>query len=142
MKKGIGLFILFSILSFSIISCGEEKKADTKETVKEEVNNETVAATEEVAEISFDLEAGKATYDKFCFACHKDGIAGSPKLGDKELWGPRAEKGWETLVKHVTEGYTGDAGIMPPMGTCMDCSEEDFKNAISYMMNEAGLSVK
>ena len=69
-------------------------------------------------------------------------MAGAPKLGNKELWGPRAEKGMSTLVKHVTEGYTGDAGIMPPKGTCMDCSEVDFINAISYMLKQAELEAK
>jgi cytochrome c5 len=140
MKKGIVLFILMSFATVLLTSCGGEKKPDAaKEEVKTEENAE---AASEVAEVTADFAAGEETYNKFCFACHKEGIAGSPKLGDKELWGPRAEKGMATLIKHVTEGYTGDAGIMPPMGTCMDCTEEDFRNAISYMLKQAELVAK
>jgi cytochrome c5 len=139
MKKGLFLFIMLAVFSFAMVSCGGEKKADdTKKEVKKEATEETA----EVAEISADLAAGEETYNKFCFACHKDGIAGSPKLGDVALWTPRAEKGMATLVKHVTEGYTGDAGIMPPMGTCMDCTEEDFINAIAYILDKADLVAK
>jgi cytochrome c5 len=138
MKKGIVLFILLSVFSFAMTSCGGEKKTDENK----DATTEAVEETTEVAEVSADLAAGEETYNKFCFACHKEGIAGAPLLGDKELWGPRAEKGMATLIKHVTEGYTGDAGIMPPMGTCMDCSEEDFRNAISFMLSKAELVAK
>lgn len=142
MKKGFGLFILLAVFSFALVSCGGEKKTDSASDSAEEAKTEAAAETAEVAEISADLAAGEETYNKFCFACHKEGIAGAPLLGDKELWGPRADKGMATLIKHVTEGYTGDAGIMPPMGTCMDCTEEDFRNAISFMLSKADLVAK
>lgn len=138
MKKGIVLFILLSVFSFAMTSCGGEKKTEESK----DATTEAVEESTEVAEVSADLAAGEETYNKFCFACHKEGIAGSPKLGDKELWGPRAEKGMTTLIKHVTEGYTGDTGIMPPKGTCMDCAEEDFRNAISFMLSKADLVAK
>jgi cytochrome c5 len=139
MKKGIGSFIFLTIISWSLMSCGGEKKTDGENG---QAKTEAADQTAEIADPSIDLAAGEATYNQFCFACHKDGIAGAPKLGDKELWGPRAEKGMATLVKHVTEGYTGDAGIMPPMGTCMTCTEQDFKNSISFMLSKAGLEAK
>ena len=137
MKKGLGLFILFAIFGFTLMSCGGEKKTEaTTENVTEEVQAEAVA------EVTADLAAGEATYNKYCFACHKEGIAGAPKLGDATLWGPRAEKGMPTLIKHVTEGFTGDAGVMPPKGTCMECEETDFRNAISFILSKAELVAK
>ena len=141
MKKGFGLLIMLAIFTFALVSCGGEKKAnETADAVKEEVKTET--ATAEVAEFVADFAAGEEIYDKYCFVCHKDGIAGAPKSGNKELWGPRAEKGMATLVEHVTKGYTGDTGILPPMGTCMECTENDFKNIISFMLNKADLTAK
>ena len=35
---------------------------------------------------------GKAVYDKVCFACHAESVAGSPKLGDKAAWAPRIKR--------------------------------------------------
>ena len=137
MKKELGLLLLFTVFTFALISCGGEKKTDTtKDVAKEEVK------AEEVADAGIDLAAGEETYNKFCHVCHKDGIAGAPKLGDKALWGPRAEKGMATLIKHVTEGYTGETGVMPLKGTCMDCSEEDFRNSITFMLKQAELAAK
>lgn len=137
MKKEFGLFILLAVFGFALISCGGEKKTDT---AAEETQTESAAV--EVAEVTADLVAGEEVYNKYCFACHKEGIAGSPKLGDATLWGPRAEKGMATLIQHVTTGFTGDAGVMPPMGTCMDCKEQDFRNAISFMLSKADLVAK
>jgi len=132
MKKEFGLFLLLAVFAFAMVSCGGEKKdketTETTEPVVEEVAATTSHAPETIA-----------LYDKYCTVCHKDGIAGSPKLGDATLWGPRAEKGMATLVKHVTEGYTGETGIMPPKGTCMECTEENFKNLITYMLDQAKL---
>jgi len=143
MKKGFVLLILMSVLSFAIVSCGGEKKTEeNKDAATEEVKTEAVEETAEVAEFVADLAAGEEVYNKYCFICHKDGIAGSPKLGDKELWAPRAEKGMVTLLKHVKEGFTGETGIMTPMGTCMDCTEEDLKNTISFILSKAELTAK
>ncbi len=36
-------------------------------------------------------------------------------------------------------GYTGKYGVMPEKGTCMDCTEQDLYDAISYMMDKAGV---
>ena len=53
---------------------------------------------------------GKAVYDKVCFACHQQSVAGSPKLGDKDAWAPRLKQGIDGLVQSVIKGK----GAMPP----------------------------
>lgn len=72
---------------------------------------------------------GKAVYDKACQVCHSMGVAGAPKAFDAAAWESRLGQGMDSLVKIVQQGK----GAMPPNGMCMDCSDEDFKNAIDYM---------
>jgi len=76
---------------------------------------------------------GQAIYQKSCQACHAAGVAGAPKLGDKEAWAPRIAQGMDVLVVNATNGKNA----MPPKGTCMDCSEEDLKAAIEYMVGQS-----
>ena len=54
---------------------------------------------------------------------------GAPKTGDQAAWKPRLDKGMDTLVKHVKEGYNA----MPPGGMCGDCSDEEYRALIEYM---------
>ena len=54
---------------------------------------------------------------------------GAPKVGDAAAWAPRLAKGNDVLLKHVVEGFNA----MPPKGTCMDCTDEDFKKLIEKM---------
>ena len=68
-------------------------------------------------------------YNSSCTFCHSTGAAGAPKTGDKAAWAPRLEKGMDTLVQNVMNGYKG----MPPKGMCNDCTAEDFKALTEYM---------
>lgn len=76
---------------------------------------------------------GETVYKGACFACHDTGAAGAPKRGDKAAWEPRVAQGIDTLKKHAIEGFTGKSGMMPPRGTCTNCSDEEIENAIHYM---------
>lgn len=76
---------------------------------------------------------GQAIYDSKCSLCHAAGVAGAPKLGDKEAWEPRIATGEDALLASVLNGKNA----MPPKAACMDCSEDDFKTAISYMISQA-----
>ena len=80
---------------------------------------------------------GKEVYDAACFICHASGVAGAPKFGDAANWGPRVEKGMDTLYKHSIEGFMGESGLMPPKGGRPDFSDEDVKAAVDYMVNNA-----
>jgi cytochrome c5 len=55
---------------------------------------------------------GEAAYSQVCSACHKDGINGAPKIGDKAAWGPRIAQGKDMLYKDAIAGK----GNMPPKG--------------------------
>ncbi|BEE11557.1 cytochrome c [Aeromonas veronii] len=79
---------------------------------------------------------GETVYKGACFACHDTGAAGAPKRGDKAAWDPRIAQGIDTLKKHAIEGFTGKSGMMPPRGTCANCSDEEIENAIHYMIDK------
>jgi cytochrome c5 len=70
-------------------------------------------------------------YGQFCFSCHAAGIADAPKFGDAESWRPRIAKGPALLLQSTVEGMTPG---MPPMGLCLDCSEQELADAIDYMV--------
>jgi len=91
------------------------------------------------AQTAVALKGGQAVYQETCTACHAEGIAGAPKIGDKKVWAPRIAQGFDTLVKHAIDGFTGKAGTMPPKG---GGSFEDVEvaRAVAFMANKAGAS--
>jgi len=80
---------------------------------------------------------GKAVYDQACMACHAQGVAGAPKMGDTEAWKDRIAKGKETLYEHSINGFQGEAGVMPPKGGFANLSDEEVKAAVDYMVEQA-----
>ncbi|MCL4114742.1 UNVERIFIED_CONTAM: hypothetical protein GTU68_053621 [Idotea baltica] len=80
-----------------------------------------------------DNEAGKKTYDQACAACHTTGVAGSPKLGDIELWSDRIENGKEALYTSAIKGK----GAMPAKGGQIAIPDEAIKAAVDYMVDNS-----
>ena len=76
--------------------------------------------------------SGEDVYNSNCAGCHASGVMGAPKTGDKATWSARekAQGGLDGLVATAKAGVNA----MPPMGTCMDCSDAELKSAIEYMM--------
>ena len=74
--------------------------------------------------------SGSDIYSAHCFACHTAGVAGAPKIGVLEEWEPRLAKGMSVLMATTKNGINA----MPPMGTCMDCSDEELQSAIDHML--------
>ena len=83
------------------------------------------------AAASSEPRGGQTVYDASCFACHATGVAGAPKLGDAAGWESRIAAGLDTMVTNAINGING----MPPMGTCMDCSEDEIRGAVQYMVD-------
>lgn len=72
-------------------------------------------------------------YNGVCAACHGTGAAGAPKVGDAASWSPRIAQGNDTLYKHALGGLN----MMPPKGTCGDCSEDDIKAVVDLMVSKS-----
>lgn len=85
---------------------------------------------------------GKAVYQQACGLCHEQGIAGAPKISDKEDWQQRLNKGEKTLIDHAINGFQGSTGIMPPKGGQMHLSDEEVRMSVLYLLNVNGLSEK
>jgi cytochrome c5 len=81
-----------------------------------------------------DAAKGQAVYDGTCATCHKTGLMGAPKLGDKAAWAPRIKKGNQVLVDNATKGFKGAVGVMPPKGGKATLSDGDIANAVAYMI--------
>ncbi len=77
-------------------------------------------------------DPGEAVYNKACQACHATGAAGAPLLGNKEAWQARIDLGLDALLQTAITGK----GAMPPRGTCADCSDDDLKAAIAFMVSK------
>jgi len=77
--------------------------------------------------------SGEEIYKTKCQVCHAAGVAGAPKFGDKAAWAPRIAQGMDTLVQHSITGLNA----MPPKGTCMDCTDEQMKAAVEYMVDNS-----
>jgi cytochrome c5 len=93
---------------------------------------QTAAATAKPAAKAGPVD-GKAVYDKVCFACHQQSVAGSPRLGDKEAWAPRIKQGLPTLVQSVLKGK----GAMPPRGGNPALSEAEARAAVEFMVGQS-----
>lgn len=78
-------------------------------------------------------KSGSDVYGTFCRACHDAGLNDAPKFGDAEAWAPRVAKGVEALLQTTKSGLD----LMPPMGLCMSCSDDELKAAIDYMTGPA-----
>ena len=74
-------------------------------------------------------KSGSDVYGTFCRACHETGLNEAPKLGDADAWAPRLAKGMEELLRTTRNGLN----VMPPMGLCMSCSDDELEAAIEYM---------
>lgn len=77
--------------------------------------------------------SGKAIYDSSCFICHAAGIGGAPKFQNVEEWAPRIAKGQDALWESTINGLNA----MPARGTCMDCSDDELRAGMDYILDAA-----
>ncbi|MFZ0791177.1 MAG: c-type cytochrome [Chromatiaceae bacterium] len=96
------------------------------------VNTDAAAVAAAPATAAVSDDPGAATYNRVCQACHATGAAGAPLLGNKEAWQPRIDQGLDVMLQTAINGK----GAMPPRGTCTNCSDEDLKAAIEYMVSQ------
>ncbi len=93
---------------------------------------ETAAAVPAVAEpVKLELtKLGESTYKSSCFACHDNGVANSPKLGDKAVWAPRIANGLASLHTGAVKGK----GAMPAKGGNPSLTDQAVIEAVNFMV--------
>ncbi len=77
--------------------------------------------------------SGALLYRQYCVNCHGSGAAGAPQVGkDHRLyWSHEVEEeGFDTLVQEAIHGINA----MPPRGNCYDCTDEEIRQAVLYML--------
>ncbi len=90
------------------------------------------ASSSDVSVAANSTGGAQTNYQKTCATCHKIGVAGAPKLGDKEQWAPRIAKGLDVLY---ASSINGMPPAMPAKGMCFSCSDDDLKAIVDYMVD-------
>lgn len=130
MKKSSHLMLLALLIAI-FSGCAGGGSSESKESTK---------AAKPKKELTYDLENGKAVYDRVCMACHLTGVAGAAKITETERWAEVAPKGLKELQQSVINGIPdGKYGVMPERGSCTDCSDQDLLDAVTYILDKAGV---
>lgn len=124
----LSAFALTALLS----ACGKEAPKTEAPAAPVAVVSPAPAAPVANAEIS----PGEAVFKKTCAMCHQSGMAGAPILGKKDDWAGRVEQGMDTLLKHATEGYTGQKGMMPAKGGNAALTDAEIKATVEFMVGK------
>jgi cytochrome c5 len=109
-----------------------ENSNDTADTT---AVSTTMAQADTAAAAEQGPRTGEQVYQQFCSTCHKTGVANAPKFADKAAWEPRIAKGKDVLYQSAMNGVAGTA--MTPKGSCMNCSDDELKAAVDYMVENA-----
>ena len=80
--------------------------------------------------------AANPVYEQNCMACHGQGVAGAPRVGEVEAWKERLPKGIDAMVIIVIDGVQGYSGAMPPRGGNPNLSDEQIREAVQYMLDQ------
>jgi cytochrome c5 len=91
----------------------------------------TTGSTASTAAAASGPRSGEEVYNAACFICHTTGVGGAPLLGDAAAWAERTDKGADALWATMQNGL----GAMPAMGTCMDCSDDELRAGMDYLVN-------
>ena len=141
-SRSHSVFKQIIVTSILILSCNAIAAEDmSREAIEAriqpvgQVRTETVvpAAVSDGKPVVVAARSGESIYTEKCSVCHAMGVAGAPKFGDKGAWAPRKAKGEAILVKHAISGINA----MPPRGTCMDCSDDEIKATVKYMLSKS-----
>lgn len=107
----------------------EEDVAATEEEAGDEA---AVAETEEANGGASDLDGAALYASSGCAACHDNGVAGAPAMGDADAWAERLEKGTDELYASAINGI----GAMPAKGGNPNLSDEEVEAIVDHMIAE------
>lgn len=120
--------MLFALLS----GCGgtkdETSQPDRVSAVAE------LPASEMSPPVTQNLAIGEKVYKSSCSLCHRIGLSGAPRLGDRKDWTARFAQGKEILYDRAINGYRGSKGSMPSRGSNTKLSGNEVRAAVDYMV--------
>jgi cytochrome c5 len=96
-----------------------------------EVRIDTVTQVASVEIVETAERSGEEIYNSKCAGCHTSGVMGAPKYASLADWSSRIDLGLDKLTASAIAGKGG----MPARGTCMDCSDNEIKVTVQYMLD-------
>jgi cytochrome c5 len=119
------------------ISCSEDEiKQAVDYMISGTAGGAVMTPVPKMKELS--LEDGKAIYTANCSVCHNTGFKNAPIPGDAKTWKPILDKGFIDTYIDVATGQKGH----PPRGACPDCTDDQLKAAVKYMMQQSSTNKK
>jgi cytochrome c5 len=103
------------------------------ESVEQASSKSTASSFPEFADAG--LQQGRKVWLGSCKVCHATGLAGAPKIGNRDAWQTRIAQGKAMLYQHALNGFMGPAGTeMPARGGNDALSDSQVKAAVDYMV--------
>ena len=93
------------------------------------IDTDTQVASADIVETA--ERSGEEIYNSKCAGCHTSGVMGAPKYASLTDWSSRIDLGLDKLTASAIAGKGG----MPARGTCMDCSDNEIKVTVQYMLD-------
>lgn len=124
---------LIFMLSLNIQANETSNRKQIEERIKPigQVRLEEQPTPKKKPSVAANNNRGQEIYERFCSVCHRDGLAGAPKLHNQKDWQVRIKKrSLEDLLASAIKGVNA----MPAKGTCIQCSDKELKDAIQFML--------
>lgn len=89
-----------------------------------------------VKQLANDKQAGEKIFTIFCATCHaaKPAIdTNAPRINDRQKWQRLRKTGVQGLLPVTLRG----AGAMPARGGCFECSDEQLRQTIRYILDQS-----
>jgi cytochrome c5 len=87
---------------------------------------------------AYNAAAGAGVYNASCATCHKGGMMGAPKVGDKAEWAARFKAtGMDGMVAKSIAGFKGAKGMMPAKGGNVKLTNQQVGDAVAYMISKS-----
>ena len=86
-----------------------------------------------VDQLRGDPNAGEKIFKEYCVSCHaKNPVIDvkAPAIGEQKSWQSRRQLGMNALLKTTIDGV----GAMPARGGCFECSDDQLRATIAYML--------
>lgn len=94
------------------------------------VDGDDVPVSKPAVVASTGPRSGESIYKEKCSSCHATDAIGAPMFGNVDSWKGRIAKGEQALFDSAINGLNG----MPAMGLCSDCSQDEIKETVKYMV--------
>lgn len=136
-NKASLLALLLLGISLTVQAVSDKERAAIKERIKPVgsvcVEGDQSCGATAAASSGGGARSAEDIYNTFCMACHSTGAAGAPKIGVASDWTARVDQGMEQLYANAIGGINA----MPAKGLCMDCSDDELKATIDYLVEKS-----